>query len=253
MRKALTLLLTGLFFFSLNAQELTSEDLGMRWQALMNSIDIDQSELTASCPGFPATISDMEPTAAGEQIQNWMASSEEVNAFFELDAVKTINPAPGHFGIEMPDEPQTTHAYLQWIESTDLTIKDIRSFAPHYPLPNGSIENVSEVEAYDEVLQDWMRLYPKELERFLNQPDLAAKNPYYEPVEIMEHNSTERFLLVPCPELKPERQDYSSGNPAFDQERYELALQHWYYQNEPDQYLELYDIESPHTPVEGQK
>lgn len=253
MRKAFTLLLTGLLFVTVSAQEMTPEDLGMRWQALINSVDLDQSQLSASCPGFPLGIVEMEPADAGNAISTWLKAENEVDAFFAISEIKALNPAPGHFGIEMPDAPGVTHSYLQWIESSGMSLKDIRSFAPHFPMQNGQIENESDVEAYDEVLQDWMRLYPKELERFVNHPSLASKNPYYQPQEFQEHQSVERFLLMPCPDDKPERQDYASGNPAFDQERYELALQHWYYANDPDLYLELYDVESPHVPVEGSK
>lgn len=243
--------LIALFLF-LSSFAHSQEDLHLRWQALIYQVDIEGQLLNQHCPNFPTEA--MDQAGAHAAVMLWLSNyPDEAIAFFETEEVARLNPSTVHFGLESPSSPGFNHPYWQWAESAGLSGKDIRGFAAHFPLPQASFDSEAEVKAYDLVLQDWMRLYPKELERFLNHSALAAKNPYYEPSSIQDHGVVERFLLIPCPEEMPLRNQYDSGNPALDQERFDLALQHWYYVNDQEKYLELYDVESPHENIEGQK
>lgn len=243
-------LISLLVFFSLFTK--AQEDLHLRWQALISQVDAEGQLMNKYCPDFPFEALDKE--GAHDAVEAWLNNHpNQALAFFETEEVGNLNPTKVHFGLEAPDAAGFNHSYWQWAQAAGLGIKDIRGFAPHFPVPQGEFQSESDVKAYDEVLQDWMRLYPKELERFLNNQALAAKNPYYKPTTIQDHGVVERFLLVPCPDELPARSEYNSGNPALDQERFDLALQHWYYVNDQEQYLELYDIESPHENLEGQK
>ena len=108
-------------------------------------------------------------------------------------------------------------------------------------------------DLFETVLQDWMRLFPQEYEAFLNHEKLVALNPYYEGhIDINVKEGTPRFTYMRVTRLnKPVMEDYESGNPDLDKERFELALEHWYFRYQPDLYVKLYEVEDYLIDTEG--
>lgn len=226
--------------------------MGLRWNALISAVELSESEVQSTSPNFPIEAL-TDPTSASASVNAWLVAHEnEAWALLETEEIAKLNPAPSSFGLSL-EGPGFNHPYLEWIESAGLSLLEVKSFAPHFPYPNEVIKTEEQVATYDIVFQDWSRLYQKELDRLLNNPALAAKNPYYEPVVIEDPQVAERFLLMKCPESYPRFTDYESGNPELDRERYELALRHWVYVNDPENYLDQYNVESPHQVIEGQK
>lgn len=236
--------------FSFSQSNFRSQD---RWLALIDYAGLKHESIKAAAPHFPTTDIKNEKQYADfkEKLAHWKSKhGKEVEAFLTIPEIKKLNPSRVHLGLqEAKEERKFENSYWQWIIAAGLSINDVRTFAPHFPEPKITSDLARSEKIYDAVLQDWMKLYPAELEAFLNHPQLVSQNKYYQPIKI-EVPVTEQFVLIEVGEHFPQKTDFDSGNENLDSLRYELAVKHWYFKYQPDEYVTRYNITNYHKNVE---
>jgi hypothetical protein len=224
-----------------------------RWLALIDYSGISYEKLKSVAPHFPKTeiSTDKQYADFKEKMEQWKTKySKEVEAFLQIPELKKLNPSRVHLGLQKPEETRKfENSYWQWITAAGLGIEEVRTFAPHFPQPKITHDLAASEKIYDAVLQDWMKLYPNELEAMLNHPVLISQNKYYQPVKI-DAPVGEPFVLIEVNESFPQKSDYDSGNPEIDLLRYELAVQHWYFKYRPEEYATRYHQGNYHKNIE---
>lgn len=213
------------------------------WQKLLDYADLDAETVRAACPNFPAEepADDFEQRAA-----RWSTDfPDEVDAFFALPAVDRLNVVRSQFGVETDDRRRARvfdHPYLQWIRAAGLTVKDVRAFAPHVPRPDVTGDATGDYRRFERALEDWMTLFPGEVEAMMNYPELVRLNPSYASYITIDNPAGEDafYLLNPSSE-KPVEADFDSGNPDLDRVRYEMYLKAWYYTFDTEEFYRIYE------------
>lgn len=236
--------------FSFSQTNFRTQD---RWLALIDYAGLKHENIKAAAPHFPKTDISNEKQYADfkEKLSQWKQKyAKEVEAFLAIPEIKKINPSRVHLGLQEAIEIRKfENSYWQWINAAGLSINDVRTFAPHFPQPKITSDLTRSEKIYDAVLQDWMKLYPAELEAFLNHPQLISQNKYYQPIKI-DVPVTEQFVLIEVNENFPQKNDFDSGNSELDNQRFELAVKHWYFKYKPDEYVTRYNVTNYHKNVE---
>lgn len=219
----------GLLFFSQYAQ--ASSDIDNRWNALISFAKISKERLQTNCPNYKTPI------------DAWIKQHpNEVSAFLALDEVKKINPSLADLGLNVADFQANTfqNAYWSWFEKSGLSKITLTQYAPHFPVPIANDFSSVYKAKYEAAISDWTKLFPKEVEWFINEPSLAKLNRFYQKESLIETGEEFKGLDVEKG-VYPEQSYYDSGNPTLDTVRLEMYLKNWYFTFDRENYFKRYE------------
>lgn len=219
----------GLLFFSQYAH--ASSELDGRWNALISFAKIPKESMQTNCPNFKTPV------------DVWIKQyPKEVSAFLALKEVKKVNPSLTDLGLNVTDfqTPVFQNTYWVWFQKSGLSQSTLTQRAPHFPIPVANdFSDVYKVK-YEAAISDWMKLFPKEVEWFINEPNLAKLNRFYIKETLAETGEEFKGLDVEKG-VYPEQAYYESGNPKLDAIRLEMYLKNWYFTFDRENYFKRYE------------
>lgn len=121
-----------------------------------------------------------------------------------------------------------------------LSKSTLSQFAPHFPIPIANNFSEDYKVKYEAAISDWTKLFPKEVEWFINEPSLAKLNRFYQKESLTETGEEYKGLDVEKG-VYPEQSYYDSGNPTLDAVRLEMYLKNWYFTFDRENYFKRYE------------
>jgi len=223
-----------------------------KWYELIQYAGIAAEDLKPICPHFPdMTKYGYEKNNMQDFTQkrmNWMQKfPQEVQAFLDMPRIKKLNPSLVDLGLKKEGEEtkQFEHPYWSWLQAAKLSESELKQVAPHFPKPMKSGNIDADISIYDLAINDWQRLFPKEMVALFNHPKMVAASGGFANGKFATNAPADADAyksLVLANNYKPTPEQFTSGNPELDKIRFEMYLKKWY-----DVYdrMEFYRIYKP--------
>lgn len=241
-------LMLFLILFAASTYAQVSYQSQNRWLSLIEYADLNYQKIKSVAPHFPKikVTNENEKAAFEQKLSQWKTKYEkEVLAFLALPEIKKLNPALAQLGIKQNTQsPKFENSYWQWITASGLTTSNLKSIAPHLPIPDLSSTNIPLAEKnYTWSFQDWMLLFSNEATQLFNQPEMKTHTVLKENIQLQKVADNDAYLYVKVSEVRPERTAFNSGNAELDTKRYSVYLKAWYYRFHEEEFYKVYEPE----------
>jgi len=227
---------------------------------MMRAAGFSYDKAATFAPHLPKPADGMPIEAYVQARLDWLKNyPEELPALMNQPEVAKFNFSLADLGVNLEKPRVFTNGMLEIITAehhVGMSWDEILAVAPHFPKVKHTGDIDRDEWKYQEVLNDWMNIYPEEFHALLESPKFKAfrqKHGEYD-LPTLRYNPDMNVMAAHIwnHTAPPTPEEFDSGNPELDAKRYAFAAQlydYWYMDG--FEYVKKYNITNYHVDLEN--